>query len=459
MQRVCRWHALLTLAALLLWWLIVHRLIPDQSEATALRGSVLLAGALLVLAYAVIACGLWQPMARQLQQIRAAVRQYGQGRFDSRLNAVSRDEIGDLSRDLNWMAGQFAEHYAQEARRLREQEAVLSSLIEGVFAIDAHRCLISMNRAARQMLGLQPVDLAGRPFDTYVRNSKLQAFVDQALATPHETRTDIVLPGSPERHIEVRSSVLADEAGERIGALIVLNDLTQMRRLENMRRDFVANVSHELRTPITSIKGFLETLLDGAMHDPEESDRFLSIIARQADRLDAIIEDLLSLSRIEQEADRGEIDTKEERLLDIVLAAAQATQQRAESEEKRVEIDVPDSLTAPVNAALIEQAVLNLIDNAIKYSEAGGCITIRGYAEDDQVHLSVTDQGQGIEAVHLPRLFERFYRVDKSRSRKLGGTGLGLSIVKHIVQTHGGRVGVTSVVGQGSTFTISLPSQ
>jgi two-component system phosphate regulon sensor histidine kinase PhoR len=236
-----------------------------------------------------------------------------------------------------------------------------------------------------------------------------------------------------------------------------------MKRLENVRRDFVANVSHELKTPIASIKGFVETLLDGAADDPADRRRFLDIVARQADRLESIIEDLLSLSRIEQSEEAGNLPREPVPIAELLAAVTADCLPRAADRSIRLELSCPDSLVAEVNAPLLEQAVINLVDNAIKYSEPGR--TVRLSADEEPaaaggpaVRIMVEDEGCGIDGEHLPRLFERFYRVDEARSRKLGGTGLGLSIVKHIVQAHDGTVAVQSEPGKGSTFTIRLPT-
>jgi two-component system phosphate regulon sensor histidine kinase PhoR len=251
---------------------------------------------------------------------------------------------------------------------------------------------------------------------------------------------------------------LRDGEGPPIGVLIVFHDITRLRRLENVRRDFVANVSHELRTPITSIKGFVETLLEGPLEDTRDVERFLRIVLRQANRLNAIIGDLLILSRIERGADEATIELGMESVREVLAAAIEMCEQRASSKQIDIELDCPEDLTARINPHLLEQAVVNLVDNGIKYSPAGASIRVRAFCEAEGVAIAVEDQGCGIEAKHLPRLFERFYRVDQARSRELGGTGLGLAIVKHIALAHQGTVDVESVLGVGSTFTIRLPS-
>jgi two-component system phosphate regulon sensor histidine kinase PhoR len=238
----------------------------------------------------------------------------------------------------------------------------------------------------------------------------------------------------------------------------VLHDVTELRRLENVRREFVANVSHELKTPVTAIKGFVETLRDGALDDRPQAERFLDIVARHAERLQAIIEDLLSLSRLEQEEGALDLPHLDTALTDVLQSAVQDCAVKAEARQMAVNVTCSPGLRARINAPLIEQAIVNLLDNAINYSKAGSTVWVEAAEEGADIILQVRDQGIGIPQQHLPRLFERFYRVDKARSREHGGTGLGLAIVKHIALVHGGRVSVSSAVGKGSTFTIYLPA-
>jgi two-component system phosphate regulon sensor histidine kinase PhoR len=245
--------------------------------------------------------------------------------------------------------------------------------------------------------------------------------------------------------------------GNTVSALVVLNDVTRLKALENIRRDFVANVSHELKTPITSIKGFLETLREGALKDPEHAERFLDIIIKHTDRLTAIVDDLLSLSRIERDAEKGEIALQDLRIAEVLDAVSKACRKRAQLKNIKLECEADDTIVAQINATLLEQAIVNLVDNAIKYSEPDQTVIVRAEKIGDEVVIKVVDEGCGIPRDHLERIFERFYRVDKARSRKVGGTGLGLAIVKHIVSAHGGRITVESSVGRGSTFSIYLP--
>lgn len=336
-------------------------------------------------------------------------------------------------------------------------EAVLASMVEGVIAVDMDERVISMNQAAAQMFVCNPSAAQGRTIQEVVRNVVLHEFVRNTLSSQKPVEKDIVLHTGVERFINGHGTVLRDARGEQMGALIVLNDVTRIRRLENVRREFVANVSHEIKTPITAIKGFVETLRDGAVKNPEDAERFLGIIENHAERLEAIIEDLLSLSRIEREAERGKISLVEGQVQDVVQMAVQVCEMSARAKDIKIEFSCDKDIASKINAPLLEQAIVNLLDNAIKYSAEGSTIRVEVTQTAEEIIIDVRDQGCGIEKEHLPRLFERFYRVDKARSRQLGGTGLGLAIVKHITQAHGGQVSVESVPGKGSTFSIRLP--
>jgi two-component system phosphate regulon sensor histidine kinase PhoR len=297
----------------------------------------------------------------------------------------------------------------------------------------------------------------GRTIQEVVRNTVLHQFVKDALSSEEPVERDIVVYSEGEQILNGHGTALKDADGKRVGALIVLNDITRLWRLENIRRDFVANVSHEIRTPITTIKGFVETLRDGAVQNPEDLERFLAIIEKHVDRLEAIIEDLLRLSRIERNIEGEQVTLEKRRLRDVLLTAIQVCELKSVPKRIVVELSCNEELVAQINPELIEQAVVNLLDNAIKYSDEGSIVQVKAAHRDSEIVISVHDHGSGIEKEHLPRLFERFYRVDKARSREMGGTGLGLAIVKHIAQAHGGHVLVESISGKGSTFTIHLP--
>jgi two-component system phosphate regulon sensor histidine kinase PhoR len=331
-------------------------------------------------------------------------------------------------------------------------------MIEGVIAIDNDQRVLRINRAAAHLFNIDMANAAGRHIGEITRKVNLHHFVERALASadPIEAELSFLRQGE-DRYLLAHGTPLRGAHGLRIGALVVIHDVTRLRRLENLRSDFIANVSHELKTPITAIKGAVETLQGGAMDNQQDSQRFLEIAGRQTERLNAIIEDLLALSRLERNAETAGINRSRENLLPILESALQSCATVAETRKIQLRLVCSEQLAAHVKAPLLEQAIINLVDNAVKYSEPGGVVTVEGWQDGEQVMIKVQDRGQGISKEHLPRLFERFYRVDGARSRAAGGTGLGLAIVKHIVQAHNGEVKVHSTPGEGSVFTIILP--
>jgi len=431
-----------------------------ESDAELARSQRWLLLGFLAWAVAALAAGraVASRLARPVADLSLAAVRLADGDVSAPIPTADSTELAELAEAIGALREQLVERGLTIGRQGTQQEAVLGSMIEGVLAIDARQRVVGINRAAAELLAVDPARAIRRPLQEVVRNPDLRRFALRAIDCREPVEDDLLLRGARDRTIRLRGTALRDLSGEG-GAVIVLNDVTDVQRLENIRRDFVANVSHELKTPIASIKGFVETLLDGASDDPVDSRRFLDIIARQADRLASIIEDLLALSRIEQSEGTGNLPRESVRIADLLSAVTVDCLPRAEDRSIRLDVTCDESITAEVNAPLFEQALINLVDNAIKYSDPGRTIWI-GVANEPattgSVVITVQDEGCGIEAEHLPRLFERFYRIDKARSRKLGGTGLGLSIVKHIVQAHGGTVAVESEPGVGSTFTIRM---
>jgi two-component system phosphate regulon sensor histidine kinase PhoR len=434
-----------------------------ESDAELARSQRWLLLGFLAWAAAALAAGraVSSRLARPVADLSAAAVRLADGDVSAPIPTAEAAELVNLAEAIGALREQLVERGLTIGRQGTQQEAVLGSMIEGVLAIDARQRVVGINRAAAELLAVDPARAIRRPLQEIVRNPDLRRFALRAIDCREPVEDDLLLRGVRDRTIRLRGTALRDLSGEG-GAVIVLNDVTDVQRLENVRRDFVANVSHELKTPIASIKGFVETLLDGAGDDPADQRRFLAIIARQADRLASIIEDLLALSRIEQTEGTGDLPRETTRIADLLSAVIVDCLPRAEDRSIRLDVSCDESVEAKVNAPLFEQALINLVDNAIKYSDPGRTIWIKVTSKatttgDMPVVITVRDEGCGIEAEHLPRLFERFYRVDKARSRKLGGTGLGLSIVKHIVQAHGGTVAVESEPGVGSTFTVCLP--
>jgi two-component system phosphate regulon sensor histidine kinase PhoR len=397
-------------------------------------------------------------LSRPLEEMKQGAERFAQGDLRVKVPVPASDELASLAEALNYMAEQLDQRIRTIIRQRQEEEAVLASMVEGVMAVDQRERLITLNQAGARLLGVDPETARERPIPELVRHPDLQNFVTRALASSRQVDGEILLRDNGQDHLlQVRGTTLRDLQGQAFGALIVMNDVTRLRRLEKARRDFVANVSHELKTPITSIKGFVETLLDGAMQEPAHALSFLQIIAKHADRLNEIIDDLLSLSRIEQDSEQGKVALSPGSLKEVLQDAIQVCRERAAAKEIEIEFTCPDDLAAQINAPLLLQAVVNLLDNAVKYSPAARPVQVEARLELGEVLVLVRDQGPGIAPEHLPRLFERFYRVDPGRSRKVGGTGLGLAIVKHIAQSHGGYVTLQSAPGKGSTFFIHLP--
>ena len=391
-----------------------------------------------------------------LTHMARAARRFAEGDFAHRIPPQSTVELDELAESLNVMSERLGKTLDSLREQRNEQRAVLSGMDEGVLSVDRKERVIHVNRVAGELLGCDPDRVKRMPVREAIRADDLLELVLRALRTPGKIERDLLLPGSPSRQVQVVARTLSDPGGAPTGALIVLRDVTQLRRLETIRSDFIANVSHELKTPITSIKGFVETLLsDDWDHDPSVR-RFLEIIDHQAGRLNAIIDDLLMLSRLEQ--NRDDVAPTEESVPVLIDNAIDLCRLQAERKKTVIVVECPEDLVARINAPLFEQALVNLLVNAIKYAEEGKTVRLSARSEKGQLLLEVADEGFGIEQRHLSRLFERFYRVDTARSRKLGGTGLGLSIVNHIVRLHDGTVSVESQVGVGSRFLIRIPN-
>jgi two-component system, OmpR family, phosphate regulon sensor histidine kinase PhoR len=444
---------------------VVRASIPISAVDHALKSiqfKVLLAGLVMALFSAILSLVVSRRITHPIGEIRKWAESVAKGagsmnKGQSKPSVHSAEEIEALSESLSRMAEELRLRIEQMSRQRNEMKAVFSSMTEGVIALDSEEHVLGMNQAAAGILKCDPKTARGRSIQEVARNTALHKFVEETLSAGDSIEKDIPTTPDGEGLINGHGTILRDENGQQIGALVVFNDVTRLRRLENIRRDFVSNVSHEIKTPITAIKGFVETLRDGAVKDPEDAMRFLGIIEKHVDRLEAIIEDLLNLSKIEQASEKEGISLVESRMHDILQNAIQVCHVAVADKKIKMETSCADALTASVDPTLLEQAIVNLLDNAIKYSDDGKTIQLRVTTEKDFVIIAVQDHGCGISEQHLPRLFERFYRVDKARSRQLGGTGLGLAIVKHIVQAHGGDIKVESIVGKGSTFTIRLP--
>ncbi|WP_448874487.1 ATP-binding protein [Desulfobulbus propionicus] len=405
-------------------------------------------------------------ISRPLERMKQGAEQLTRGRLDQLVKIDSAHmsvEMAGLANSINQMAEQINRRVRIIIQQRNELEAVFSSMADAVVAIDADSRIIRMNQAAATLFALPSESVKGKAIQGVIRNPYILEMVE--LTLKHNTQQEqkvTLFKGAEPIMLETHAVPLRDEENRSMGVLLVMNDLTKLNRLENIRQDFVANVSHELKTPITAIKGYVETLLDGALDDEDNARRFLNIVVRQANRLDAIVDDLLTLSRIEDRQGREEIQLTVGEVGPVLESALQTCAVNADEKDIIIEVECDEELYAPINQPLLEQAVINLLNNAIAYSPHGTLITLRCQGSrtvqgERQIQLSVIDNGPGIAREHLPRLFERFYRCDRARSRDMGGTGLGLAIVKHIAHAHKGTVEVESTPGKGSTFTITLP--
>jgi two-component system phosphate regulon sensor histidine kinase PhoR len=403
--------------------------------------------------------------AARVQRLQRFSQRIAEGDFRPLLREGPRDELSDLADSLNQTAARLDREIRLLSGERNRSSAILRSMVEGVAVIDAEERLVFYNRAFSEILIMDPANAEGRPLIEVVRNSDLVGLIRRALRGDEGLQSDITMGITQARSFSITAApVKALDApassgapyGKPSGAVVVLHDVTELRRLERVRQDFVANVSHEFKTPLTAIQGFAETLLAGALDDPENNRRFLEIIRNHAIRLARLTNDLLKLARIE--AGKMEVEFSSVGLLELIEGCTETTLLKANRKEITLEITVPPQLPAVRgDAALLHDVLQNLLDNAIQYTPARGHISVIATAGPREAIITVADTGIGIPLADSERIFERFYRVDAARSREAGGTGLGLSIAKHIVEAHGGKLWVESTVSQGSRFSFSLP--
>lgn len=419
---------------------------------TVIGGGLLL----LFLAAAVVSYRIALSLTRPLEQITSVAKRIKNMDYQARVVVAKQDEIGELGNAINAMADSLQVQMTQIRQNESQLESVLDNMINGVVMIDRTGRFVLMNRHAEELLGFSARELVGRHYAEGKQQFELAQMIQEGLETREHIREEVTFYFPEERLLELNLVPIEQEGEEYEGMLLVLQDVTAIRRLERMRSEFVANVSHELKTPITAIKGFAETLIAGAVDDAETSRSFLQIIFDESDRLNRLIGDILELSKIESRRvplyfSPVNMDIFMDKTLKLL---------EAEASRKVIELkmDLEAGLYMEADEDRLRQIVMNLLSNGINYTPEGGRVTVKMEGiNEDHIRIRISDTGIGIPKKDLPRIFERFYRVDKARSRSSGGTGLGLSIVKHLIELHKGTISVTSEVGRGTTFIIELP--
>ena len=425
-----------------------------QKTLSEIRKAILI-GLLFALALAfvlgsIVAGNTIRPINRMIQ----VSRRFSEGDFSRRIIQSPKDEIGELANTLNKMAQDMEDKIKEIKTQNQKLAAIFNSMIEGVIVVDKKGRIISINPTIEKIFGVSKKDAEGKIFLEAIRNNDIPEVINAVLRKAQGSSAELTLMYPVSKIFEVNATPIFDN-NEVMRCLVVVHDITEIRRLETIRSDFIANVSHELKTPLTSIKGFVETLLEGALDDKENNRNFLVIIQEHAERLNNLVNDLLSLSHLES----NEIVLEKEDMNLRQQAEGVILGFKSQLKKKNIEVkdELPANLSIKADKNRIEQVFTNLIDNAIKFNKEKGLVRIYSQDINGKTKIIVEDSGIGIPKKDITRIFERFYRVDKARSRELGGTGLGLSIVKHIVELHGGSVGVESTEGFGSKFWATLP--
>jgi two-component system phosphate regulon sensor histidine kinase PhoR len=476
------WKLGLTYVALLLVVLFAVDFYSERVLRTALPSSNLdvsllelrekiFLSSLVILVVGIVATFVFSRMfGARVNRLKDFSQRVAEGDFRPLPSEHSGDELADLAAAFNETARRIDSTVHSLRDERNQSSAILRSMVEGVAVIDAHERLVFCNRAFLDILNADSESSQGRAVLEVVRNSELMSLIRRALLGEEGLQADIAMgfiqqqnfsvTAAPVKALKADGPANSDEAAPATlkpsGAVVVLHDVTELRRLERVRQDFVANVSHEFKTPLTAIRGFAETLLSGALNDPKNNRRFLEIIRDHSSRLDRLTDDLLKLARIE--AGKLELEFFQVGLGELIEGCTETSMLKASRKQISLAIDIPAGL--PLirgDASLLREVFQNLLDNAVQYTMAGGRISVTASAGAREAVISVTDTGIGIPLADQERIFERFYRVDAARSREAGGTGLGLSIAKHIVEAHGGRLWVESEIGRGSQFSFSIP--
>ena len=428
-----------------------------DKKIKSMQKHIFLALALTLIIAAGVSLYVSRRITRPLEKMKIGAQNFAKGNLQKRLPVPDSEELGELASTMNNMAANLDDKIRTVQNRSLELEAIHSSMEEGVIAIDKNEKIITINKAAASIFNFPISALEQKNIYEVSRDINLQQFIKKAISTDKPVEKILTIHKNKKHVLNIHSTVLYDLNNNRMGTLIIFHDITRIKLLETMHKDFAANVSHELKTPLTAIKGFVETLQN--MDDDQDSEKkieFLTIIEKNVTRMAAIINDLLSLSQLER-MQNNDMDFKSYNIIPIIDRAISECQNISDQKQIAINKNYPDMLMAEVDPFLIEQLIINLIDNAVKYSREKTNISISALENNKHAIIKIKDSGLGIKKEELSKIFNRFYRVDKARSRNTGGTGLGLAIVKHIARYHNGSANVTSTLGKGSTFEISLP--
>ncbi|EPR4819636.1 two-component system histidine kinase PnpS [Listeria monocytogenes] len=428
----------------------------DASVAKLWGNLALIFGIALVI-IAAISVFIARKITRPVREIIEVSTDLANHKYDSRIHGKISGELQDLSISVNALAESLETQMFEIKQNEQRLNAIVQNLVSGVMLINVDKQVIMTNRTMYQILG--ETEITGKPFYEVIKSFALSQLIEGTFETKTIQQKEIILYFPREMILDASVSPILGENGEITGIILLLHDITQIRHLENVRSEFVTNVSHELKTPVTALKGFAETLLDGAMYDEVLLKKFLTIIKEESDRLHRLIMDILALSRIEQNPVAENVE-----LVDVDEVIEQSARTIFEmATEKNIRVTIPEKTSASVmietDRDKLQQIIINLLSNAINYTPVDGKVEVKLIEQEAEVIIEVTDNGIGIPAKDIDRVFERFYRVDKARSRHSGGTGLGLSIVKHLVENCGGRIEVESQEEVGSTFRVTLPKK
>ncbi|HAJ9432252.1 PAS domain-containing protein [Listeria monocytogenes] len=428
-----------------------------DAAVAKLWGNLALIFGIALVIIAAISVFIARKITRPVREIIEVSTDLANHKYDSRIHGKISGELQDLSISVNTLAESLETQMFEIKQNEQRLNAIVQNLVSGVMLINVDKQVIMTNRTMYQILG--ETEITGKPFYEVIKSFALSQLIEATFETKTILQKEIILYFPREMILDASVSPILGENGEITGIILLLHDITQIRHLENVRSEFVTNVSHELKTPVTALKGFAETLLDGAMYDEVLLKKFLTIIKEESDRLHRLIMDILALSRIEQNPVAENVE-----LVDVDEVIEQSARTIFEmATEKNIRVTIPEKTSASVmietDRDKLQQIVINLLSNAINYTPVDGKVEVKLIEQEAEVIIEVTDNGIGIPAKDIDRVFERFYRVDKARSRHSGGTGLGLSIVKHLVENCGGRIEVESQEEVGSTFRVTLPKK